>query len=593
MWVELPEGVDVAELEKAAAEREVLFVKGTDFLLEGGQNTLRLAYSGVTPEQIDEGITQARRRAPLALVSQRHSYGDDPSQYGVLYGEGPVAVLIHGGFWKAEYGLTLMDALCEDLAARGWAAWNIEYRRLGNGGGVPETLEDVSAAIDLLAELPRRPRRVVTIGHSAGGHLAAWAATRENPRVAVTGVVSQAGVLDLAARRRAATSPTASSTASSAGSRRASPRRSSASRSAFPRCSPTAASTTSCRWRSRERFAAASRRDADRRARRGPLRPPRPGQPALEGGARMAVTREDAQRLDADDPLAVVPRPVRDRRRAPALPRRQLARPAAQGHARAPAPRRRPVGRPSWSAAGTTGSRRRTRTGDALAEVIGAEPGQVLVDRLRHGQPLQARQRDPRRRPVAHARSSPTRTTSRPTATCSRASPAPAAWSCDDLRGADPLLGPQPTRSPTACVVLSHVAYRSGALADIEAFDKRPRSSGTSATRPARCRSTERERHPLRRRLHLQVPQRRPGRASATSTCASPRRSSRRSRAGSARRDQFEMERPYEPAPGITPLPGRHAADPRPGRGRGGRADHRRGRASRRSARSRSRRPSC
>jgi 2-aminoadipate transaminase len=58
MWVELPEAVDVAELKKAAAEREVLFVKGTDFLLEGGQNTLRLAYSGVTPEQIDEGITK-------------------------------------------------------------------------------------------------------------------------------------------------------------------------------------------------------------------------------------------------------------------------------------------------------------------------------------------------------------------------------------------------------------------------------------------------------------------------------------------------------------------------------------------------------
>ena len=58
MWVELPEGVDVAELEKAAAEREVLFVKGTDFLLDGGENTLRLAYSGVTPEQIDEGITK-------------------------------------------------------------------------------------------------------------------------------------------------------------------------------------------------------------------------------------------------------------------------------------------------------------------------------------------------------------------------------------------------------------------------------------------------------------------------------------------------------------------------------------------------------
>ncbi len=63
MWVELPEGTSVADLEIAAKERGVLFVKGTDFLLEGGENTLRLAYSGVTPEQIDEGVTRLAEAA--------------------------------------------------------------------------------------------------------------------------------------------------------------------------------------------------------------------------------------------------------------------------------------------------------------------------------------------------------------------------------------------------------------------------------------------------------------------------------------------------------------------------------------------------
>ncbi len=56
MWVTLPEGTDVDALFKAAAEREVAFVKGTDFLIEGGENTLRLAYSGVTPEEVEEGV---------------------------------------------------------------------------------------------------------------------------------------------------------------------------------------------------------------------------------------------------------------------------------------------------------------------------------------------------------------------------------------------------------------------------------------------------------------------------------------------------------------------------------------------------------
>jgi acetyl esterase/lipase len=131
------------------------------------------------------------------LASRRLSYGPDPSQFGELSGSGPVAVLIHGGFWRDRYDLTLMHPLVDDLVARGWTTWNIEYRRLGSGGGVPETLDDVAAAIDYLAELDVDRSRVVTIGHSAGGHLAAWAATREDARVAVTAVVSQAGVLDV------------------------------------------------------------------------------------------------------------------------------------------------------------------------------------------------------------------------------------------------------------------------------------------------------------------------------------------------------------------------------------------------------------
>ena len=118
--------------------------------------------------------------------------------------------MIHGGFWRARYGRKLMHPLCRDLAARGWAAWNLEYRRLGrlSGGGWPATFEDVAAGVDHLAELaaPLDLSRIVAIGHSAGGHLAAWAAARPGlpggapgaaPRVPVTAVVSQAGVVDL------------------------------------------------------------------------------------------------------------------------------------------------------------------------------------------------------------------------------------------------------------------------------------------------------------------------------------------------------------------------------------------------------------
>ena len=123
-----------------------------------------------------------------------HAYGRHPSQVGELFEpDGPavgVAVLLHGGFWRVRYDRHLMDDLCRDLAANGWRAWNLEYRRLGDGGGWPETSDDIAAGI---ASLGASDGPTVAIGHSAGGHLALWAAAQG----LVTHAVSQAGVVDL------------------------------------------------------------------------------------------------------------------------------------------------------------------------------------------------------------------------------------------------------------------------------------------------------------------------------------------------------------------------------------------------------------
>ena len=130
------------------------------------------------------------------------AYGPDPSQFGELYlpaqsAQDGVIVIVHGGFWRARYDLALGRPLAADLAAHGYTAWNIEYRRVGNGGGWPTTGEDVAAAIDHLAELDIDASRVVAIGHSAGAQLAVWAAGRRNARVPLAAAVAQAGVLDL------------------------------------------------------------------------------------------------------------------------------------------------------------------------------------------------------------------------------------------------------------------------------------------------------------------------------------------------------------------------------------------------------------
>ncbi|MGD9985711.1 alpha/beta hydrolase family protein [Pseudonocardia sp.] len=143
----------------------------------------------------------------------RLDYGTGPAQFVELTlppGGADIrgtVVVIHGGFWRARYDLALGRPLAATLAAAGFAAWNIEYRRVGAGGGWPATFDDVAAAVDLLAGQEwLDPDRVVAVGHSAGGHLAAWLAARPGlpagspgagPAVRLRGAVSQAGVLDL------------------------------------------------------------------------------------------------------------------------------------------------------------------------------------------------------------------------------------------------------------------------------------------------------------------------------------------------------------------------------------------------------------
>ncbi len=152
------------------------------------------------------------------------NYGPLPDQVGDLlipdgHGSHPVAVVIHGGFWREPYKRDRIEPLAQDLTSRGWATWNIEYRRVGDsGGGFPETFEDVANAVDYLKDLSEEHEldldRTVFLGYSAGGHLAVWAGSRHvlrpgapgaDPAVEPMAVVSMAGVMDLEEAHRLGT----------------------------------------------------------------------------------------------------------------------------------------------------------------------------------------------------------------------------------------------------------------------------------------------------------------------------------------------------------------------------------------------------
>ena len=144
-------------------------------------------------------------------ADKRTAYGPDPNQFVDLrFPAGfsakkndsplfPALINIHGGFWRAKYGLDHAGHLCAALAAKGFVTANLEYRRVGNEGGAwPGTFADIRSAYAFLLQNAKEyridPRRVVVMGHSAGGQLALCLAAHEP---GVSRVVSLAGVVDL------------------------------------------------------------------------------------------------------------------------------------------------------------------------------------------------------------------------------------------------------------------------------------------------------------------------------------------------------------------------------------------------------------
>lgn len=154
-------------------------------------------------------------KLPRPKADYRIPYGTLPLQFGELRlpkGKGPfpVVVVIHGGCWFSAYDLNHLASFTDSLTRQGFATWTIEYRRVGDpGGGWPGTFQDVASGTDYVARLTKKynldSKRIVVIGHSAGGQLALWLASRNGKEsmlsptkpVKINGVVSLAGIADM------------------------------------------------------------------------------------------------------------------------------------------------------------------------------------------------------------------------------------------------------------------------------------------------------------------------------------------------------------------------------------------------------------
>jgi acetyl esterase/lipase len=128
---------------------------------------------------------------PPSAAHHRVPYGSEKSQFidfrfPFSAGADAVVIMIHGGFWRQRYDLTHAGHLCAAITACGFTTANIEYRRVGEpGGGWPGTLDDIEAALDGVHRYCGNDKPAIVIGHSAGGHLALWAATRRQNLTAV------------------------------------------------------------------------------------------------------------------------------------------------------------------------------------------------------------------------------------------------------------------------------------------------------------------------------------------------------------------------------------------------------------------------
>ncbi|HEX6299897.1 MAG TPA: type II 3-dehydroquinate dehydratase [Acidimicrobiia bacterium] len=134
-----------------------------------------------------------------AMPFETIRYGPHPDHVGDLRRDGgDLVILLHGGLWRQEYERDTTDTLAVDLARRGYSTWNIEYRRLGSGGGWPHSAHDALTALDFVPQLGLDSKHVILVGHSAGAHLAMWAAPRSATEVLLH--VALAPLLDLAAK---------------------------------------------------------------------------------------------------------------------------------------------------------------------------------------------------------------------------------------------------------------------------------------------------------------------------------------------------------------------------------------------------------